>query len=91
MPLPDYFWGDADYELLELTGLANWKQHTVAEIRMFGEIRGEQHEKTVRFVCDKSVNTYDELAESITWNCLYPWVESIIAAQDAANEPEVLP
>ncbi len=83
--LPE-FWGDADFELIKLENLGNNQNPTVADIRMFGEIRGVQHERIVRFVCSPKVNTYDQLSEEISYNCLYPWVQSIIMAQDAATD-----
>lgn len=88
MELPEN-WGTADIEVYSVTNLGNSNKPTVSEIRMFGEIRGEWHELKVSLVCSPKITTYSELAEEITYNCLYPWVASVIAAQDTVSQ-EVL-
>ena len=85
--LPE-FWGDADFEVISVTNLGNSQLPTKVELRMYGEIRGEVCEHTVTFICDPT--NYNDLAEEIAWNCLYPWVQSIIDRQDAATQPEVI-
>lgn len=82
MELPDN-WGTADFEVFSVTNLGNSQLPTRVELRMFGFIRGIDYEKETTFVCGKDILTYDLLAEEITYNCLYPWVVSIIGEQDA--------
>ena len=76
--LPEY-WGTAEYEILTISNFTNDKPSEV-ELHLVGEIRGVFHEHYTTFVC--GCKDFNSLAEEITYNCLYVWVESIYNAQE---------
>ena len=84
--LPEY-WGTAEFEIYSISNLNDNTKPTVVTLKLYGEIRGSNYSIDTTLVAPKEILTYDLLAEHITYNCLYPWVESIISKQD---EPEVL-
>ena len=82
--LPDY-WGTAEFEIYSISNLNDNTKPTVVALKLYGEIRGSYYSIETTLVAPSMILTYDLLAEHITYNCLYPWVESIISKQDAVD------
>ena len=80
-------WGSAEFEVLSDTYNEECR---IVDVKLTGEIRGEWCEMVQRLVFPitimKAEQNYDMLAEVLTYNVLYSWVESIIRKQDDAME-----
>lgn len=74
-------WGYAEFEIYSVENLDDRNKPTVVDLKLVGFIRGIDFDHSTKLVCDSK--SYDDLAEEIAYNVLYPWVESIIYEQNA--------
>lgn len=81
MALPDYYWGEADYEVYSVDNIETDALPTLVKLRLFGTIRGVEYSFETTLVSDK-YECY-ELKADIEDNVLNVWVEKIIGEQDA--------
>ena len=81
------YWGDAMFEIISDT--SNEKCRLI-DVKLTGDIRGVAHTMTQRVVLPISIvgahENFDMLAEILNGNVLYPWIDSIIKAQDGVDE-----
>lgn len=82
MDIPDN-WGTAEYDILAIDNFNTNDKPTVVTLILTGFVRGIDYTHETKLVCD--CKTHSDLAEEITNNVLYPWIESLISQQKEAE------
>ena len=74
-------WGTAEYEILDITNFNTYDKPTVVSLILTGFIRGVDYVSRTTLICNSK--TFNDLAEEIISSVLYPWVGTVLQAQDA--------